>query len=231
MELENVTATFPAATEMMPMATPSSPVEARRDHELREYPGEAPRDDFLSQVERICRLREPEGTAFLLHELARRMGEGQGSLTPILIEMRALEKGRNLDQLVAQHLAGAGMDRIDLKAFRYMLENGAKEGLVESPLEWARGACRSRPGRRRAARGPLVRSHPGVDGQAPGRGFRDARLRHQVPGRSLALANLSGSCACWTCSASALLAGSPLDWPGVRQGRRATQERGAEGEP
>ncbi|MCP4548013.1 MAG: NACHT domain-containing protein, partial [bacterium] len=64
------------------------------------------------------------GKTFLLHELARRMGEEQGPLTPILIEMRALEKGRNLDQLVAQHLAGAGMDRIDLKAFRYMLEKG-----------------------------------------------------------------------------------------------------------
>ncbi len=64
------------------------------------------------------------GKTFFLHELARRMGEEQGPLTPILIEMHALEKGRNLDELVAQHLARSGMERIDLKAFRYMLEQG-----------------------------------------------------------------------------------------------------------
>ncbi len=64
------------------------------------------------------------GKTFLLHELARRLGESGGALTPILIEMRDLEKGRTLDELVAQHLARSGMERIDLKAFRYMLKEG-----------------------------------------------------------------------------------------------------------
>lgn len=64
------------------------------------------------------------GKTFLLHELARRLGEGEAPLVPILVEMRDLEKGHSLDALVAQHLVRAGMERIDLKAFRYMLEKG-----------------------------------------------------------------------------------------------------------
>lgn len=64
------------------------------------------------------------GKTFLLHELARRLGETKGNLIPVLVEMRALEKARTLDALVAQHLAIAGMEQIDLAAFRYMLEHG-----------------------------------------------------------------------------------------------------------
>ncbi len=41
------------------------------------------------------------GKTFLLHELARRMGEAGGPLVPVLIEMRDLEKGRG------DHLGGA----------------------------------------------------------------------------------------------------------------------------
>ena len=64
------------------------------------------------------------GKTFLLHELARRLGHEDGFLTPVLIEMRDLEKGRNLDELAAQHFARAGMERLDFKAFRYMLRQG-----------------------------------------------------------------------------------------------------------
>jgi WD40 repeat protein/3',5'-cyclic AMP phosphodiesterase CpdA len=64
------------------------------------------------------------GKTFLLHELALRMPRELPSLVPLLIEMRALEKGRTLEQLVAQHLAGSGEERIDLIAFRYMLRQG-----------------------------------------------------------------------------------------------------------
>ncbi|WP_129347893.1 NACHT domain-containing protein [Sorangium cellulosum] len=64
------------------------------------------------------------GKTFLLHELARRMGEAGGPLTPVLIEMRALEKARDLSALVAQHLALAGLGKIDLPAFRHMLSEG-----------------------------------------------------------------------------------------------------------
>ncbi|WP_437682868.1 pentapeptide repeat-containing protein [Sorangium sp. So ce131] len=64
------------------------------------------------------------GKTFLLHELARRMGKAGGPLTPVLIEMRALEKARDLNALIAQHLALAGMGKIDLPAFRHMLAEG-----------------------------------------------------------------------------------------------------------
>ncbi|WP_437948073.1 pentapeptide repeat-containing protein [Sorangium sp. So ce296] len=64
------------------------------------------------------------GKTFLLHELARRMGTAGGPLTPVLIEMRALEKARDLNALIAQHLALAGLGKIDLPAFRHMLAEG-----------------------------------------------------------------------------------------------------------
>ena len=64
------------------------------------------------------------GKTFLLHELARRMHEKGDGIIPILIEMRNLEKGRTLDQLVAQHFATFGEDAYNRKAFRYMLEHG-----------------------------------------------------------------------------------------------------------
>jgi WD40 repeat protein len=65
------------------------------------------------------------GKTFLLHEIARRLVIAEGRrLVPVLIEMRALEKARSLDALVAQHLTLVGMDRIDLPAFRYMLAEG-----------------------------------------------------------------------------------------------------------
>ncbi|WP_437978623.1 pentapeptide repeat-containing protein [Sorangium sp. So ce295] len=64
------------------------------------------------------------GKTFLLHELARRLGRAGGPLTPVLIEMRALEKARDLNALIAQHLALAGLGKIDLPAFRHMLGEG-----------------------------------------------------------------------------------------------------------
>ncbi|WP_437282526.1 pentapeptide repeat-containing protein [Sorangium sp. So ce375] len=64
------------------------------------------------------------GKTFLLHELARRLGKAGGPLTPVLIEMRALEKARDLNALIAQHLALAGLGKIDLPAFRHMLAEG-----------------------------------------------------------------------------------------------------------
>ena len=114
-----------------PLYPPSLYVPQR----LRFFSGENPKEaEALTQVEEW--LTDPygrfvlvlghfgTGKTFLLHELARRLGEAGGPLTPILIEMRDLEKGRSLDELVAQHLARAGMERIDLKAFRYMLAQG-----------------------------------------------------------------------------------------------------------
>jgi WD40 repeat protein/transcriptional regulator with XRE-family HTH domain len=64
------------------------------------------------------------GKTFLLHETALRMAKEGSPVIPVLIEMRRLEKARDLDALVAQHLALAGVQRIELKAFRHMLSEG-----------------------------------------------------------------------------------------------------------
>jgi hypothetical protein len=64
------------------------------------------------------------GKTFLLHELARRMGEEGTGLVPILLQMRSLEKGRTLDELLAQHFVREDMEEFQPKKFRYMLEQG-----------------------------------------------------------------------------------------------------------
>ena len=64
------------------------------------------------------------GKTFLLHELARRMPLEIPWITPVLIELRALEKASTLEQLVAQHLAASEELYIDLAAFPYMLREG-----------------------------------------------------------------------------------------------------------
>jgi WD40 repeat protein len=63
------------------------------------------------------------GKTFLLHELARRMGEEEG-LVPVLLQMRSLEKGRSLDALLAQHFAQEAMESFSPAKFRYMLQQG-----------------------------------------------------------------------------------------------------------
>ena len=64
------------------------------------------------------------GKTFLLRQLARRIAKDVPHLTPVLIELRALEKAHSLEQLVAQHLAASGERYIDLKALPYMLREG-----------------------------------------------------------------------------------------------------------
>ncbi len=64
------------------------------------------------------------GKTFLLRELTRRLSKLPGGPTPILIELRALQRARTLDELIAQHLVAAGEETFDIKKFRYMLEKG-----------------------------------------------------------------------------------------------------------
>ena len=64
------------------------------------------------------------GKTFLLRELARRLTELPGAPVPILVELRALQLSRTLDELIAQHLVAAGEESFDIKKFRYMLEKG-----------------------------------------------------------------------------------------------------------
>ncbi|HVS00959.1 MAG TPA: pentapeptide repeat-containing protein [Thermoanaerobaculia bacterium] len=64
------------------------------------------------------------GKTFLLHELARRMGQTDNGSLPILLQMRDLEKGRSLDALLAQHFALGKVEDFSPRRFRYMLEQG-----------------------------------------------------------------------------------------------------------
>ncbi|MCM3883271.1 pentapeptide repeat-containing protein, partial [Frankia sp. R82] len=64
------------------------------------------------------------GKTFLMHELARVLPDRLPHLTPMLLELRDLDKTHNLDQLVASHLAGADEVRFDLDAFHYLLRQG-----------------------------------------------------------------------------------------------------------
>ncbi len=64
------------------------------------------------------------GKTFLLRELARRLPRILPNLVPVFIELRALEKNHSLDALLAQHLAVAGEEHIDIPAVRRMLERG-----------------------------------------------------------------------------------------------------------
>jgi len=64
------------------------------------------------------------GKTFLLHEIARQMPDRLPALTPVLVEMRSLERGHPLDVLVSMHILAAGESRFDANAFRYMLREG-----------------------------------------------------------------------------------------------------------
>ncbi|WP_322762120.1 TIR domain-containing protein, partial [Frankia sp. Cr2] len=64
------------------------------------------------------------GKTFALREIARRVPTELPHLTPIFIELRALDKAHTVYGLVAAHLANHGRNLIDLTAFRYMLREG-----------------------------------------------------------------------------------------------------------
>ncbi|WP_322752719.1 TIR domain-containing protein [Frankia sp. Cas3] len=64
------------------------------------------------------------GKTFALREVARRVPTELPHLTPIFIELRALDKAHTVYGLVAAHFANHGRNLIDLTAFRYMLREG-----------------------------------------------------------------------------------------------------------
>ena len=64
------------------------------------------------------------GKTFLLRQLALRLGQQVGASTPLLIELRVLEKAAKLDQLLAAHFAFHNFDRLDLRALHYMMRQG-----------------------------------------------------------------------------------------------------------
>jgi WD40 repeat protein/nucleoside phosphorylase len=64
------------------------------------------------------------GKSFLLRELARSLLAGDGSLVPVLVEMRYLEKQLSLRGLLSQHFGMANAGSVDIDAFLYMLRQG-----------------------------------------------------------------------------------------------------------
>ncbi|MFJ4619305.1 TIR domain-containing protein [Streptomyces sp. NPDC088812] len=64
------------------------------------------------------------GKTFALRELARRVPAELPHLVPLLVELNALDRAYSFEGLVAAHLAAHGVDTIDLRAFRYMLQQG-----------------------------------------------------------------------------------------------------------
>ncbi|MEM7151742.1 MAG: pentapeptide repeat-containing protein [Myxococcota bacterium] len=64
------------------------------------------------------------GKTFLLRELARRLAAEDGAVVPILVEMRSLEKGLRLEQLLAQHFALHDVEDYSPARFMRMLEDG-----------------------------------------------------------------------------------------------------------
>jgi WD40 repeat protein len=70
------------------------------------------------------------GKSFLLRKLAQRLG-AEGGLVPVLVELRKLDKGRSLDQLLGQHFAGEPVEGFSPGRLRYMLEQGRIALLVD----------------------------------------------------------------------------------------------------
>ncbi|MEW9531421.1 TIR domain-containing protein [Microbispora sp. NPDC049125] len=99
-----------------------------------DRPGDGVRDDLTGEIMRLLAADHGRfvlvlgdfgrGKTFSLHEVARRIPAELPHLTPILIELRALDKAHSVPGLVAAHLANHGEELIDLKAFNYMLRQG-----------------------------------------------------------------------------------------------------------
>ncbi|WP_187313461.1 trypsin-like peptidase domain-containing protein [Actinosynnema mirum] len=60
------------------------------------------------------------GKSFLLRQVARELT----GMTPLLVDMRRLEKAPSLDQLLVQVLVDQGVDVVDVTKLRYMISSG-----------------------------------------------------------------------------------------------------------
>jgi len=65
-----------------------------------------------------------QGKTFLLRELVRVLPHRCPHLTPVLVDLRGLEKAHSLDQLLAMHFMAADEQRFDRQQFRYLLGAG-----------------------------------------------------------------------------------------------------------
>ena len=69
------------------------------------------------------------GKTSFLRQLTRVLPDRLPNVTPILVELRSLEKAPSLDELLAQHLARRGVDDISLGKLRFMI-NAGRIGLL-----------------------------------------------------------------------------------------------------
>ncbi|MEV0677783.1 NACHT domain-containing protein [Actinosynnema sp. NPDC050436] len=64
------------------------------------------------------------GKSFLLRQLTRALPEDNPSLSPILVELRNLEKAPTLDELLVGHLVREGVEDVNVKKLRYLISSG-----------------------------------------------------------------------------------------------------------
>ena len=64
------------------------------------------------------------GKSFLLRQLARDLRSRLGNVSPVLVELRSLEKAPTLDELLTQHLVREGVEALDVVKLRYMISSG-----------------------------------------------------------------------------------------------------------
>jgi WD40 repeat protein/transcriptional regulator with XRE-family HTH domain len=64
------------------------------------------------------------GKTFALRELARRISTELSHLTPVLIDLRALDKSNTVEAHIAAHLTMHGHEEFDLRVLRYLLHIG-----------------------------------------------------------------------------------------------------------
>ncbi|GLW90678.1 TIR domain-containing protein [Actinokineospora globicatena] len=108
----------------------------QRFREIEVAPGTVPdvREDVVGELVDLLSADEGRfvlllgdfgrGKTFAMRTLAMRLPTELPGVSPVLIELHALDKAHSVDGLVAAHLANNGESRIDLRAFRYLLRQG-----------------------------------------------------------------------------------------------------------
>ena len=64
------------------------------------------------------------GKTFLLRQLARNLRHRLPHLQPVLVELRRLQRGPSLYELLAQHLVQQNVDTFDVQKLQYMIRSG-----------------------------------------------------------------------------------------------------------
>lgn len=82
------------------------------------------------------------GKTFFLHTLARQLIASEGAPLPVTIPLRALDRARALDALLTRHFADLGVESMDVRATRELLERGHLALLLDGLDELRFGGTR-----------------------------------------------------------------------------------------